>query len=62
MSEQTKFEQELEKLINKFSEENTSNTPDFILAYYLKNCLRVFNESVCIREGWYGRIKETVKL
>lgn len=49
------FMQELEQLINKHSQENGSNTPDFILANYLKNCLGAFNEAVESRELWYGR-------
>ena len=34
------FERELESLINRFSKENDSNTPDFILAQYLLGCLQ----------------------
>jgi len=51
----TRFEIELEQLINKCSEENNSNTPDFILSSYLKNCLSNFNLTVNLRENWYGR-------
>jgi len=47
------FEQELEQLINKYSKENGSNTPDFILAEYLVRCLRAFNVGVKKREDWY---------
>ena len=50
-----KFIKELETLINKYSMENDSNTPDFILAEYLSNCLRTFNSAIRIREKWYGR-------
>jgi hypothetical protein len=49
------FEKELESLINRFSKENESNTPDFILAQYLDNCLKTFNQAVQQRETWYGR-------
>ena len=49
------FQQELEQLINKYSQENGSNTPDFILARYLNGCLGAFNEAVESRELWYGR-------
>lgn len=48
------FETELEHLINKYSKENDSNTPDFILAEYLKGCLDVFNNIVPKRDKWYG--------
>ncbi len=49
------FEQELEELLNKHSQENASDTPDFILAKYLSDCLAVFNAAVQQRERWYGR-------
>ena len=49
------FEKELEHLINRYSFENPSNTPDFILAQYMKGCLDVFNTAVQQRENWYGR-------
>jgi hypothetical protein len=51
----TEFEKELECLINKHSKENGSNTPDFILAKYLNNCLEAYNHAVQFREKWYGR-------
>jgi len=53
------FEEELENLINKHSRENTSNTPDYILANYLTDCLDAFNQAIYKRETWYGRITET---
>ena len=40
--------------INKVSAENRSNTPDFILAYYLADCLEIFDRGVKIRDEWYG--------
>lgn len=49
------FLNELQKLINKYSLENGSNTPDFILAFYLRECLDSFNRAVKHRENWYGR-------
>lgn len=36
---ETAFEKELQTLINRHSKENESDTPDFILANYLKDCL-----------------------
>lgn len=51
----TEFEKELETLINRYSIENESNTPDFILAEYLRGCLNVFAKTVAAREKWYGR-------
>ena len=49
------FARELEALINKYSQENASNTPDFILATYLVACLAAWNTAVAKRENWYGR-------
>jgi hypothetical protein len=52
---ESKFQIELEQLINKYSIESESNTPDFILAEYLGNCLNTFNIAIKRREAWYGR-------
>jgi hypothetical protein len=49
------FAIELERLINRYSKENGSNTPDFILAKYLCNCLDAFNLASRERERWYGK-------
>lgn len=51
----TLFERELTSLINRYSKENDSNTPDFMLAQYLTGCLNHFNAIVNMREKWYGR-------
>jgi hypothetical protein len=53
--EPTSFKKEIEILINKFSMENGSNTPDFILSEFLSSCLLNFNETLKEREQWYGR-------
>ena len=49
------LEAELAVLLNQSSQENVSNTPDFILAAYLRACLAAFHEFVRQREAWYGR-------
>ena len=51
----SEFEKRLRDLLNSMSAENESDTPDFILAEYLANCLASFNSAVDKREGWYGR-------
>ena len=48
------FEKDLEILINKHGQENGSNTPDFVLARYLNNCLQAFDDASLLREQWYG--------
>ena len=59
---ETDFRKELEVLINKYSKENGSNTPDFILARYLENVLQNFDAAVNEREEWYGRSPKVVDL
>ena len=57
MNKETKeeFRKELEKLINCHSIENGSNTPDFILAEYLVDCLMNYEKIHNANEEWYGR-------
>jgi len=52
------FREELTTLINKHSEENCSDTPDFILAHYLIECLESFDKAVAQREEWYRQEKK----
>ena|ERR1700734_864931 len=47
------FPKALEKLINSYSQENESNTPDFVLAEYLMGCLKTFNAATNQRTNWY---------
>jgi|SRR6185312_6477137 len=54
VEEKLTFEEALEKLINKHSQENGSNTPDFILSKFLYECLEAFNHGIKQREKWYG--------
>lgn len=49
------FERELVGLINRYSQENESDTPDYILANYLLDCLAAYNRALQIRERWYSR-------
>lgn len=51
----SEFENELMKLINKHSLENESDTPDFLLATYLRDCLRTFGIVVKARDKWYRK-------
>lgn len=50
MSISNEFTRELQVLINRYSLENGSNTPDFLLASYLVNCLMAYNEAVRNRD------------
>ena len=40
--------------INRFSAENGSDTPDFILGKYLSACLDAWNSATKERDRWYG--------
>jgi len=48
------FEEQLTELLNQYCQENGSNTPDFILAEFIKKSLNTFNEMVNARDAWYG--------
>lgn len=48
------FRNELDALINRYSRENGSNTPDFILGRFLRQSLAAFDEATRARDGWYG--------
>lgn len=48
------MEQELVSLLNRYSAENGSDTPDFILATYLLACLAAFDVAVRKRARWYS--------
>lgn len=52
-SNRTGFRAELEALINRHSKENCSDTPDFILADYMADCLDAYNKAVTRRSEWY---------
>lgn len=48
------FDKELKSLINRYSKESGSNTPDYILAEYMENCLKAFHHATRLRDNWYG--------
>lgn len=48
----TPFTRELAAVINRVSRENASNTPDFILAHYLADCLKAFERVIRARKTW----------
>lgn len=51
--EKSELEKKLKTLINKESREDDSNTPDFILAEFMMNCLDAFEIASNRREVWY---------
>ena len=48
------LEKEISAVLNKYSLENPSNTPDFILAAFLIRCLDAFNYATVRRAAWYS--------
>lgn len=50
-----KFRVELTDLLNRFSKENRSGTPDYLLADFLIRCLEAFDYTTNSREEWHGR-------
>lgn len=55
MSTLAGFRKELESLVNRHSMESGSNTPDFILAEYLTDCLAAFDKALHERTRWYTK-------
>lgn len=47
------FTTELRSLLNRHNKENGSNTPDFILANFLEQCLSAFDRATNHRKIWY---------
>jgi len=49
------FRQALTDLINAYSKENGSDTPDHILAMFLDQSLRAFDQVTRLRTQWYDK-------
>lgn len=49
-----KLKDEIKNLLNKYSAEDESNTPDHVLAEYIANCLDAFDLAVNSRDSWYN--------
>jgi hypothetical protein len=60
MTSEELLKEQLRSLLNCASRENESNTPDFVLANYLLDCLRAFELATNQRAHWYG-LKEGAK-
>ena len=46
---------DLAEVLNRHCAENGSNTPDFIIAQYLVDCLTALDFTVRARRQWYGK-------
>lgn len=68
INEKQSFQVELTTLINRHSLENGSDTPDFILAQHLYECLVCYQRTITARDKWFGvdmwtdekKIKKTI--
>lgn len=45
---------ELRSFVNRYNLENGSDTPDYILANYLYDCLQAFDDATKARTEWYA--------
>jgi hypothetical protein len=52
------FQKELSSLLNRYSKESESGTPDFLLAEYLSQQLAVWNNTMAARAVWRGESLE----
>ena len=57
--EYSNLRKDIEEVINNLRLEDKCNTPDFILAEYLVDCLETFDKAINKREKWYGRFSNT---
>lgn len=46
------FQSDLTALLNRYSKDAECDTPDFILAAHLTDCLEIFKSSVRARDHW----------
>ena len=51
---ETTFRDDIRDVINSHARETGSNTPDFILAKYLTDCLDAFENASNWRQYWYS--------
>lgn len=52
--DENSLERRLEKLLNEFSLDSASDTPDYLLAKYVLATLEVFSKTIKARARWYG--------
>ena len=46
---------EISSVLNKYIQENRSNTPDYMLAEFMLGCLNVYENTISKREVWFNR-------
>lgn len=55
------FKNELTSLLNRYSRENHSNTPDGILCKYMIDSLEAFDRAVNLRTMWYDSYSDQIQ-
>ncbi len=50
---QLNFERELSELLNRYSKEHDSDTPDYLLSEYLVKTLDALNVAIKARQAWF---------
>lgn len=50
------FEAELARLLNRHSIDNSTDTPDFILANYMKDCLVAYRRARMWTSAWHSEV------
>jgi len=53
------LKEDIQHLLNSYSRENESNTPDFILASYVESCLQSFEQATRQRDIWNKSFRES---
>jgi len=48
-----KFRTQVRGILNSLSIDTECDTPDFILADYLVNCLQNYHETIKLRDKWH---------
>ena len=48
------IEKDFALVLNRYSVEIEADVPDFILAEFLVNCLKLYNRSLKRRDRWFG--------
>jgi len=51
------FKRDLADTLNRHCAESASDTPDFVLAEYMLDCLRAFDKALAARIDWYAEPK-----
>ena len=54
MNDSVPLQKLIEAELNRRCAENESNTPDFLLAEYLMDCLQAWDKITKKRDKWYG--------